>query len=164
MVVYRRLGLACVVAALLGGAGVLSEAETQALPYGSDPQSVTGPVRVIAADTLEIHIDGRRVGVAIAGIVVPPPNTTCGREAAAAAQALAMDGIELHEDLAIAPFDRRMLRIYRVFDRAGRSLAEELARSGYALPDENTPSALDRQRILAAAAEASGNAAGCVSR
>jgi endonuclease YncB( thermonuclease family) len=163
MVDYRRVYLTCVASSLLV-AGIGSPADAQTFVAESGPHAVQGPVRVVEADTLEVHLNGHRVGVAIAGIVVPPPNTPCGREAAAAAQALAADGVELHEDLAISPFDRRSLRVYRVFDRAGRSLAVELARSGYALSDENTPGALDRQLILAAAAEASVNAAGCISR
>jgi len=159
MVDSRIARLICVASAILGGPAAIT---AQAPPPGSGSYVVTGPIRVIEADTLEVHIEGRRVGVAIAGIVVPQGNTACGRKGIAALQTLVAGGVELHEDLALRPFDRRLLRVYRVFDRAGHSLAEELTRTGFALPDESARAALDRLVILAAAAEASANAAGCV--
>jgi endonuclease YncB( thermonuclease family) len=148
--------------AVLAAGEVLSPRYAQAPPRGSGPRTVTTPVRVIEADTLEVFIDGKRVGVAIAGIAGPPGNTPCGRQAAAAVQALVAEGLELEEDLGLPAFDRRLLRVYRVFDRRGLSIAEELARRGFAIPDERAAAALDRPAIVAAAAEASGRAAGCV--
>lgn len=125
---------------------------------------VTGPVRVVEADTLEIQADGRRVGIAVAGIVAPPGNTACGREAIAATQMLVADGVELQEDLGLPTIDRRHLRVYRVSLSSGRSLAEELARGGYAWPDPDAGAALERLSILGAATEARVQRRGCVWR
>jgi endonuclease YncB( thermonuclease family) len=153
----------CVLVLMLVASELLDSPRAQAPSRGSGTYAVTGPVRVIEADTLEVFIDGRRVGVTIAGIAVPPGNVACGRQAAALVQSLVEGGIELQEDYALPTFDRRRLRVYRVFDRTGRLIAEELARAGFALPDERAPTALDRATILAAAAEASGRAIGCAS-
>jgi endonuclease YncB( thermonuclease family) len=125
---------------------------------------VTGRVRVVEADTLEVQVDGRRVGVAVAGIVVPPGNTACGREAIAATKVLVEDGVELYEDLGLPTIDGRLLRVYRVSLSSGRSLAEELARGGYAWPDPNAGTALERLSILGAATEARVQRRGCVWR
>lgn len=125
---------------------------------------VTGPVRVIEADTLEIQVDGRRLGVAVAGIVAPPGNTACGRAAIAATYALVADGVELQEDLGLPTLNKRLLRVYRVSLSAGRSLAEELVRGGYAWPDPDAGAALERLSILGAATEARVQRRGCVWR
>jgi len=133
----------------------------QAPARGTGPQSVNGFVRVIEADTLEVTINGTRVGVLIAGITAPPGNTPCGRAAIKATQALVAGGVELQEDLALPAFDRRLLRIYRVVNPSGRLVSEELARSGFAVPASEMAKGLDRQLIEGAAAEAAANRRGC---
>ena len=115
---------------------------------------ITGPVRVVAADTLDIEIDGQRVGVGVAGIVGPDANSTCGLEAIGAAKALVAEGIVLQEDLALAAMDAKRRRVYRVELTSGRSFAEELVRAGYAWPDPKAEKALERLSIVGAATEA----------
>ena len=73
----------------------LSSTNAQAPPRGSGWMPVTGSVRVIDADTLEVDVDGRRVGVAVAGIIAPQGNTACGREAIEATQMLVANGIDV---------------------------------------------------------------------
>ena len=65
----------------LGLVGTLfSVAHGQAPPRGSGWMPVAGFVRAIDTDTLEIEVDGRRMGLAVAGIVAPAGNTECGLE------------------------------------------------------------------------------------
>jgi hypothetical protein len=134
----------------------------QGPPRGTGWMPVTGPVRVIEANTLEIQVDGRRVGVAVAGILAPPGNTACGLEAIAAAEELVADGIELQEDLGLPTINKRLLRVYRVSLASGRSLAEELALGGYAKPDPDAKTALEHLSILGAADAARVSGRGCV--
>ncbi|MFN8556297.1 MAG: hypothetical protein U0531_02740 [Dehalococcoidia bacterium] len=42
---------------------------------------VNSPVRVIDGDTLDMQINGRRVGVGLIGVSAPATDTPCGREA-----------------------------------------------------------------------------------
>lgn len=140
----------------------LPHSSAQSPPRGSGWMPVTGPVRVIEANTLEIQVDGRRVGVAVAGIVAPPGNTLCGLKAIAEAEKLVAEGIELQEDLGLPTVNKRLLRVYRVSLASGRSLAEELALSGYAWPDPDATAALERLSILGAADAARTSGRGCV--
>ena len=155
-----KVGRAALVSAAL--ALLAAPPSAQAPSRGSGWMPVTGPVRVIDAATLEIEVDGRRLGVAVAGIIAPPGNTPCGREAAAAAQELVAGGIELQEDLGLPSINKRLLRVYRVSLPSGGSLAEELVRSGYAWPDPDARAALERLSILGAATEARVRRTGCV--
>ena len=154
-----RLAMGAVVATALW-----IQVHAQAPLRGTGSHSIDGPVRVIEGDTLEVRIEGRRVGVLVAGITAPHANTPCGQQAAAALQALVESGVVLHEDLGLPTFDQRLLRIYRVFDPAGRLVAEELARAGLVLPAEMVGSAVDRAVIAAAAAEAAASRRGCATR
>jgi endonuclease YncB( thermonuclease family) len=123
---------------------------------------VTGPVRVIEADTFEIEVNGSRVAVAVGAIVAPAGNTECGREAIAAAQELVADGIELHEDLGLPTIDSRHRRVYRVTLAGGGSLAEQLVMRGYAKPAPEAVKASEWPSLEGAAAEARGSGRGCV--
>jgi endonuclease YncB( thermonuclease family) len=140
----------------------LSSTNAQAPPRGSGWMPVTGSVRVIDADTLEVDVDGRRVGIAVAGIIAPQGNTACGREAIEATQMLVANGIELFEDLGLPAMDKRRRRVYRVSLSSGRSLAEELTRGGYAWPDPDAGAALEYLSIVSAATEARVLNHGCV--
>ena len=133
----RPISFACLVVLIL-----FTTTDAQVPPRGSGWMPVTGFVRVIEADTLEIEVDGRRMGIAVAGIIGPPGNTSCGLEAIHAAESLVADGIELQEDLGLPTVSKRLLRVYRVNLRSGRSLAEELKLAVFARPDPNSSKAL----------------------
>jgi len=161
----RKLSFAnyCGLSLILGISGAVSP-HAQAPERGTGPKSVSGFVRVIEADTLEVYLDGARVGVVIAGITGPPGNTACGRSAIAATRALVAGGVELQEDLALPTFDKRLLRIYRVVNAAGQLVSEELTRAGFAVPANQMANGLDRQLVEGAAAEAAANGRGCIGR
>jgi endonuclease YncB( thermonuclease family) len=152
------------IGAVLAAAVFPTLVQAQAPLRGTGSYSIDGPVRVIEGDTLEVRIEGRRVGVLVAGIIAPHANTPCGQQAAQALQALVERGVVLHEDLGLPTFDQRLLRIYRVFDPAGRLIAEELARAGVALPAQATEHAIDFPVVAAAAADAAANRRGCATR
>jgi endonuclease YncB( thermonuclease family) len=164
MIFSRRVSVRAVTVAFAVAAWSFTVSHAQVPPRGSGWMPVTGPVRVIEADTLEIEVDGRRLGVAVAGIVAPAGNTECGREAIAVAQVLVADGIELQEDLGLPSVDKRLRRVYRVALPSGRSLAEELVLAGYVRPDPHATAALERLSIVGAAAEARAYDRGCVWR
>ena len=139
-------------------------ASAQAPDRGTGPRMVPGPVRVIEGDTLEVFVDGTRVGVRVIGIKAPPGNTPCGREAIAATQALVSDGIYLDEDLLLPTIEsRRKLRLYRVTTSNGRLLAEQLAEAGLAAEEPDDAPGRDNANIRAAEAAAKGAGRGCLS-
>ena len=100
-------------------------------PPGSGDLEITGYVRVIDGDTIEIPVGGSRVGVGLLGIATPHLNTDCGRDAADALRELAKDGLRLMEEPGEL-LDERGRRLYRAFTRDGRPVAGELARRGLA--------------------------------
>jgi endonuclease YncB( thermonuclease family) len=103
-------------------------------PAGSGPVDVTGFIRVIEADTVEVRIEGRRVGVGFVGIEAPMGNTACGRRAIDRLVSLLARGLRLEEDEdPDLTFDQRGRRMYHAVSRAdGSSLAAELVRTGFA--------------------------------
>jgi endonuclease YncB( thermonuclease family) len=129
-------------------------------PPGSGPVVVSGFVRVIEGDTVEIRIRGRQVGVGFLGIQAPMGNTPCGRLASARLASLVATGLRLEEDedLALA-FDERGRRMYHAVVPSGRSVEAELVRAGFARSDGR-----GRDRALLAALEAEARAArrGCL--
>jgi endonuclease YncB( thermonuclease family) len=149
---------------LLASVWLAPALDGQAPPRGSGPYTVTGPVRVIDGDTLEIYLDGRRTGIAIAGVKAPPGNSACGRRAAAMLRELTSGVFELHEETTLLAFDRRLRRVYRIVAASGMSIGEELARRGVVLPDTASAAATGYPAIAAAAAQARADAAGCVGR
>jgi endonuclease YncB( thermonuclease family) len=100
-------------------------------PVGNSPIELSGPVRVIDGHTFEAYIDGRRTGVVLIGIEVPPGNTACGKDAAALLDALTRTAFRLEEDPALL-FDARGQRMYYVVLPDGRSAARELVKAGVA--------------------------------
>ena len=115
----------------------------QAPPRGAGPLNVSGPVRVIDGDTLEVYVDGRQTAIGIIGIKAPRGNTTCGRKAAQLLQSLidrvapgpeAGAVVRFEEDLAHT-FDERKRRMYYLTLPDGVSPALELVRAGLADPD-----------------------------
>jgi endonuclease YncB( thermonuclease family) len=146
-------------AMLAAAAGTIA----QAPPPGSGTVRITGPVRVIEGDTLEVNIEGRRVGVGVIGIVAPAGNTGCGRQAIQFAYSLLDAGVELEEDPGVPAFDRAKRRMYRVRLLPSRTpLALALASAGFANADPNAQEAIDRAEVEAAVAEARANARGCI--
>jgi endonuclease YncB( thermonuclease family) len=153
---FRVLGI---VLMALAGVGIPS---AQAPGRGQGTVTITGPVRVIEADTLEVYIRGARVGVRIPGIKVPRGNTPCGREASAFVRQLLSSGAFLDEELRLPVLDSRYLRLYRVTTPAGRPVAAELAHAGFAVADPGTADAADYPEIAAGHADAQGARRGCV--
>ena len=74
-----RMPSAVVVALVLS---VGPSVSAQAPSRGAGPLNVSGPVRVIDGDTLEVYIDGRQTAIGVIGIKAPRGNTACGRKAA----------------------------------------------------------------------------------
>jgi len=153
---FRVLG---VVLTTLAFVGIPS---AQAPPRGSGTVTITGPVRVIEADTLEVYIRGAQVGVRIPGIKVPRGNTPCGRAASAFVRELLSSGAFLDEELRLPVLDNRFLRLYRVTTPTGRPVAAELARAGLAAADPGTGDAVDFPDIAASQADAQNARRGCV--
>lgn len=131
---------------------------------GPSSVTVTGPVRVIEADTLEVSIRGARVGVRIPGIKVPRGNTECGRQAAAALRQMLSSGAFLDQEVRLPPVDVKTgwLRVYRVTTPGGNSVAAELARAGFANADATASDAVDFPEIAAGESDAQGARRGCV--
>src|SRR4051812_43861193 len=60
--------------------------------------SISGFVRVIDAQSLDVTVDGARTAVRLVGVDTPQGNTSCGRLASALLQNLVRAGIRLEED------------------------------------------------------------------
>jgi endonuclease YncB( thermonuclease family) len=125
------------------------------------PLTVSGPVRVIEGDTLEVSVRGVRVGVRIAGIRVPPGNTECGRQASAAVRQLLSSGARLDEEHRLPLVSNRLLRVFRVTTADGRPVAAELTLAGLAVAEPADGEASDYPAILAGQADAQNAARGC---
>jgi endonuclease YncB( thermonuclease family) len=130
----------------------------QAPPPGSGSFDIAGPVRVIDGDTLEVYIEGRRVGVGLIGVDAPLGNTACGRRATEMLRQLTSERIDLEEDLALS-FDARHRRLYYVSAPRSASVAFDLVAAGLARPN-----GLGREQaaLATAAAQARASGAGCV--
>ena len=124
--------------------------------------TVRGPVRVIEGDTLEVSINGMRVGVRIPGITVPRGNTPCGRQASAAMRELLSSGAILDDEIRLSPRDNRGLSLLRVTTPGGRPVAAELVAAGLAIADPSNGNAADFDDIVAAESNAQTAQRGCV--
>jgi endonuclease YncB( thermonuclease family) len=153
---FRALGIMSIA---LWSAGAVA---AQAPPSTPNQLSVSGRVRVIEADTLEVSVDGNRLAVGVVGIKAPPANTACGREAIGATTKMVADGILLDADPRLPSFDSRARRRYRVTTSNGRSVAVELALAGLATADRSDANALDYSAIVAAQEEAKSVRRGCL--
>jgi endonuclease YncB( thermonuclease family) len=129
----------------------------QAPGRGSGSVTVTGPIRVIDGNTLEVNINNRRAGVGLIGIKAPPGNTACGKIAAEnLATLLRLGLIRLDEELD-QTFDAKKRRMYTL-KVSEIPIAVEMARGGWAVPDG---SGLDALEIGRAAIEARNAGRGC---
>jgi endonuclease YncB( thermonuclease family) len=132
-----------IVAAVAGIMLALTPAvEAQAPPRGSGTHEITGPVRVIDGDTLEVYINGRQAGIGIVGIKAPRGNTPCGRRAAEFMHRLVnlFDGRDARIRLRFEEddervFDARKRRMYHLKLPGDISVATELVLAGLADPD-----------------------------
>jgi endonuclease YncB( thermonuclease family) len=118
-------------------------------------------MRVIEADTLEIWVNGARIGVGIIGIKAPAGNTACGREAIDVVTQLVGSGIWLDEDLALPAFDRRYRRLYRLTTAGGLPVAAELAMAGLVESEPADKQSQDYPAIAAAEVQAKSAGRGC---
>jgi endonuclease YncB( thermonuclease family) len=123
------------------GAAWPSVISAQAPPKGSGHVEITGPVRVIDGDTIEVYINGRQTGIGIIGVRVPRANSRCGRQAAEFTQEL-INGFTLEKKIKLRfeeddddAFDGRKRRKYYLKLPGGVSAALELVRAGLAEPD-----------------------------
>jgi endonuclease YncB( thermonuclease family) len=132
----------------------------QAPPPGSGSFDITGPIRVIDGDTLEVYIEGRQSGLGIIGIRAPMGNTACGKAALAHLRGLIARGMRLDEDPQIG-YDARKRRMYYVKTPAGLSVAVQMARSALALP---TNEGVEANEIAATFEAAANSGVGCVRR
>jgi len=153
----RTLGI---VSLALSSLGPLA---AQAPPRGPGPITITGPVRVIEADTLEVYIRGARVGVRIAGIRVPQGNTPCGRAASAALREMLSSGAVLDEERRLPLLDEKQhLRLFRVTTPSGRPVAAELALAGLAAVNPGHADAVDFPEIIGNQQDAQSTKRGCL--
>jgi endonuclease YncB( thermonuclease family) len=132
--------------------GLVPTVFAQAPPRGSGEVQITGFVRVIDGDTLEIYVNGKRTGVGLIGIKAPLGNTACGKSAAQFLQGLLgqQGGSRLVEDLDYT-FDPRKRRMYYLRLPGNASGAAEMARAGLVTP---THEGLEAGEVEAAANEA----------
>jgi glucose/arabinose dehydrogenase/endonuclease YncB( thermonuclease family) len=101
-------------------------------PAGSGPFTITGPVRAIDGDTIEVNIDGSRVGVRLIGVDAPRANTECGKVAASQLQAVVREGLRLEEDTGLV-FNEQGLRLYYALERNNaNSVAKKMVEAGVA--------------------------------
>ena len=137
----------------------------QRIPPPPDPpdQFTVSRIRVIEADTLEVYVDGQRLGIGVVGIKAPPGNTPCGKQAIAAVYQLLEGTTFFDVDIKGPKLDKRYRRLYRVTTSGGQSLAAELARAGLATPEQaDEANQADITDIVAASNDARGAQRGCV--
>ncbi len=143
----------------LAGLSVLAAAAfCQAPPPGSGDQTITGFVRVIDGDTLDVWIGGHETAVGLIGFDAPSANTPCGKQAANALRALVRSGLRLEEDLSLT-FDERKRRMYYPITPAGLDIALEMVSTGFA---RAVPQGRAAAALASAEAEARRLAKGCL--
>jgi endonuclease YncB( thermonuclease family) len=147
--------LAVVVALLIASVSAL---RAQAPLRGSGTLEITGPVRIIDGDTLEVYLNGRQTAIGILGIKARRANTSCGQRAARFTQSLlnpvnksdAPVTLRFEEDLEHT-FDARKRRMYYLKLPGGVSAAVALVRAGLADPDGTGEERLDLSLAAASA-------------
>jgi endonuclease YncB( thermonuclease family) len=131
----------------------------QAPPPGSGPIEFKGFVRVVDGDSVEIYVNGSRIGIGIVGIRTPMGNTSCGQDATGYLWSLlSTPPVRFEEDPVAAAFDRRKRRMYRLVLHDGRSAAVVMAEAGYAMP---TGEGIETNDIAAALGRANRSRFGC---
>jgi endonuclease YncB( thermonuclease family) len=151
-----RIATAALLATLTS---IVAPAFAQAPPRGSGDLPISGFVRVIDGDTLEIYVGGRQTAVGIIGIKAPRGNSSCGKSSAQFLRALLMPQpvLRLVEDLDYT-FDARKRRLYYLRLPGNASAAVAMARAGFVTPVREGVEADD---VAAAAAEAAATGKGC---
>lgn len=131
-------GAVCATFAFSGGDS--AAAAPGAPPPGSGNVDVPHHVRIIDGDSIDAVIGGNRVAVGLIGLRAPLVNTSCGRKAKdelGKLERLARargGGARFVEDPALA-YDERGRRMYHLEERAGKSLAREMVKGGWARTD-----------------------------
>ncbi|MCU1326207.1 MAG: hypothetical protein JWN34_1577, partial [Bryobacterales bacterium] len=136
-----------------------SAMNAQAPLQGSGHIEYRGFVRVIDAGTFEVTLNGNRVGIGAIGIKAPEANTSCGKLAATLSKTLLPFRASLEEDPKIT-FDARGRRMYYLRTSDGRSVAQELAKAGLAVPDGTGKEAA---KLMGLSKQASAAGLGCLS-
>ena len=160
----RSLAVFLGLAFVLTGLGTVRALDSQTAQPGSAPAPRSGPfrpdgfVRVIDGSTLEVSIDGKRVGVGVLGIDPPPYGTSCGDAAKAQLQAYVGRGVTLRDDPANV-LDARKRRMYQVNLADGRSAALTLVSAGLARANGRGPEAA---ALAAAESKARAEKTGCL--
>jgi endonuclease YncB( thermonuclease family) len=114
--------------------------------------------RVIDGDSLDVHIDGRRVAVGYEDVETPDPGQPCGREARERNLQLVGNRVLLVEG-PTEQFDGLGRRLYRAYAADGGSIAETLVREGLGRAVRSVSGA---DRLIAMEAEAQAAGLGCL--
>ena len=124
-------------------------APTTFAQFGPNPPSNTlfRSVRVIDGNTVEVAVQGGRLGIGLIGVRAARGNSECGRHATRALWQLSAAGLLFEEDAEGIPHEKYR-RLYYAFTADGRSVAEHLVLAGLARADGR-----GRERAVPAAAE-----------
>ena len=114
--------------------------------------------RTIEGDSLDVHIDGRRVAVGYEDVETPDPGQPCGRDALERNRQLVGDRILLVEN-PNAQFDAMGRRLFRAYSADGGSIAETLVREGLGRAVRGVP---DADRLVALEDDARAAGLGCL--
>jgi len=151
-----RLLVAGLVSAIVATAiiGVAAQAPSR----GGEAIEITGPVRVIEGDTVDVYVAGSRVLIGLIGIKAPRGNTRCGVDSANFLRNLMQSAgrLSLSEDPNYQ-FDSRKRRMYYLTLGRNRSAAVEMVRAGMATQDGTGKEADE----IAAAAASWSTTTGC---
>ncbi|MGH3116802.1 MAG: PQQ-dependent sugar dehydrogenase, partial [Gaiellales bacterium] len=139
-----------------------SQPEFPATANAALPQAIDfkGFVRVIDGDTIEVRLNGRRAGIAIAGIDAPQGNTACGRTATQLLQGLVAGGVKLEDDPdPTLRVDGRKRLVFHVLTLNGGRIDQELVSAGAARSDG---SGSDRSGLASLESAAKAARKGCL--
>ncbi|MCC7106856.1 MAG: thermonuclease family protein [Chloroflexi bacterium] len=115
--------------------------------------------RVIAGDTLDVHMRGVRTGVGYLGVETPPSNTPCGQMALERNRQLAASAVLLLPEPGL-DLDDRARRLFYAYTEDGLSIDETLVREGLGLAARTQAS--HGAALLSLEADAAQEARGCL--
>ena len=160
MATARRLSLLLKLTVVLSLALVLAGTTATAAPAEQDLSSAVEATvdRTIDGDSLDVHIDGRRVALGYQDVETPHPGEPCGPEALERNRQLSGDRVLLIEGPA-EQFDVRGRRLFRAYSADGGSIAEVLVREGLGRAVRDVPGA---DGLVALEDEARAAGVGCL--
>lgn len=140
MTAARVCAICCATFAALAVWSLSARADPGAPPPGSGDLDAPNHVRIIDGDSIDAIINGNRVAIGIIGIRAPQGNTKCGRESKNQLKELERlarargGGPRFVEDRDLT-YDERGRRMYYFEEKAGKSLAREMVKGGWAHAD-----------------------------